>query len=193
MSKLKAVGTPCYHCGHGRGLIIGYNGQEAADVDKQFEQLKAVSDENNLNEQYTNQLAGVVCKAVAQGVYSSDRYPYIIRYEPSEKWPDGFKECYGEDEVHWGSTDEVYKIVREMAQCNGFDIKKPEEWPDEIDGHFLPQLEFQATRLPEDLIDEFVDGEEEMVELIVEEYGLYSLHTFLNSVFDGPLHEELKA
>lgn len=98
--KLYPVGTHVFMShGHGYGRIVGYNGQKRVDIDQQ---LRWLSD--------SNVPAGfpAVCLmgGLAAGMYSGDRYPYVVKWDPSEKWPDGYQDVYGPEGLHFSVTGE---------------------------------------------------------------------------------------
>lgn len=77
---------------HGKGTIIGYNG--VSDSTKALEVI--ASGELDSQPDAVQQL---VVKGAICGAYSGSRCPYVVHFDPSEKYPDGYKDVYEVDSV----------------------------------------------------------------------------------------------
>ncbi len=90
--------------------------------------------------------------------------------------------------------ERLFKIVQELGGCNQFPVKDVEQWPDlSQHGFYLVGLKQEAESLPGSEIHNFCDGEVSEVQKLVNRYGLAHLNDFLNSVFDGDLHDLIAA
>lgn len=74
MTKLLPIGTKINNTlAHGKGIIVGYN------------TAKPISNE------HLKEFAGKIpAELMMTGIYSGDRYPYVIQYE------DGYKDVYSD-------------------------------------------------------------------------------------------------
>lgn len=78
----------------------------------------------------------------------------------------------------------LFEIVKELAACNNVGFLQEKEWPCIQN---LAVLERQASKLPDELVFVFVDGEDNEAKEIAEEYDIYELDNFLNAVFIGDI------
>lgn len=85
----------------------------------------------------------------------------------------------------------LFNIVSEMGACNDFYIKPISEWPDLTPDFDIAELNNQAIMVTENEVLDFVDGEEGVCDEIVKRHGIEKLHTFLNEIFDGDLHDKI--
>lgn len=86
--------------------------------------------------------------------------------------------------------DNLLIMLKELGACNSFGIKPIDEWPKFYEFNIL-ELEELASRIPDTLINTFVDGELLEQEDIINYYKVHKLSVFLNEVFDGNLHNKL--
>ena len=106
LSNLKPINTPCRHWGHGPGKIAAYNTSPGFDLDQKIEQLRAIKDEGaSLSKEEDHLLNAVFVGAALGGIYGGDRYPYVVKFEPTEKYPEGFQEVYSHDEIIFEGDD----------------------------------------------------------------------------------------
>ena len=108
---LYPIGTEVKHCGHGFGKIVGYNDNVAGDPKDVLDKLDDFKQDNELNahqEAFLNQAAQT---KMLNGLYDGDRYPYKIQFEPSEKFPEGYKDVYGLESVFDVLTDDGWMHV----------------------------------------------------------------------------------
>lgn len=93
--KLLPIGTRISHhagnpdWGHGKGTIVDYNGRKASDYLN-----------NNFKEAVELAASVGLLDAVVESFYSSDRCPYVIRFDPSEKYLKGYKDVYEPDSAN---------------------------------------------------------------------------------------------
>jgi len=81
-------------------------------------------------------------------------------------------------------------IIIELCGCNDMLMKPVEEWPVNLDFN-LALLNRQAELLPDDQINQFVDGEDIETAVMAIDLQIELLDMFLNSVFDGYLHDKI--
>lgn len=86
-SNLLPIGTLVYHDGHGNGTIVAHNGAK-----------RNLYVEENLGspEVAAASMAGLM-DAIVSGFYSGCRYPYVVKFEPTERFPDGYQDVYDVD------------------------------------------------------------------------------------------------
>ena len=82
-----AIGTKVYHDGHGAGTIVAYNGRAAVSY--------AAAN-------FGSELVGAAVQAgltaaIVDSMYGCDRYPYVVQFEPTERYPAGYKDVYDVD------------------------------------------------------------------------------------------------
>ena len=87
-------------------------------------------------------------------------------------------------------SKKLLMIIIELCGCNDTLMKPIEEWPVNLDFN-LALLNRQAEILPDNLINQFVDGEYDEINIIAIDLGIELLHMFLDSVFDGYLHDKI--
>lgn len=85
----------------------------------------------------------------------------------------------------------LVRVTSEMGGCNGFAIKPFEQWPDVSPEFDVAQLDQQASKLHDEQLLMFVDGEETEVAKLTQDLEIPELNDFLNEVFDGYLHEKI--
>ena len=79
----------------------------------------------------------------------------------------------------------LFEVTQEMCACNGMGIKSFESWPPLIDwGYDIELLEEQAAKIPDEVVGDFVDGEESEVFALMEKYKVHDLDFFLDDVFN---------
>jgi hypothetical protein len=86
-TKLLHIGTRVVHDGHGPGTIVAHNGVAPASY--------AV--ENLGSPEVAAAVGAGLGQAIITSVYSSDRYPYVVHFDPTERFPDGYKDVYDVD------------------------------------------------------------------------------------------------
>ncbi len=68
---------------HGTGTIVAYNGAKSSSyLETNFEKAVELASEAGL-------LGGLV-----NSFYSGERCPYVVHWDPSEKYPEGYKDVY---------------------------------------------------------------------------------------------------
>jgi len=92
-NELLPIGTRVTHFDggpntHGKGVIVAYNGAQPNSYleEKPAEAIELASK--------AGLLGGLV-----SGFYSSARCPYVVHYDPSEKYPQGYKDVYEPDSI----------------------------------------------------------------------------------------------
>jgi len=90
-SNLLPIGTLVYHDGHGNGEIVAYNGV----------QPNAYVESNLGSPEVAGAVAAGLGEAIVSSFYSGSRYPYVVQFEPSERYkdqyPNGYKDVYDVD------------------------------------------------------------------------------------------------
>lgn len=88
------VGDAVYHNGHGKGVIVELNGTPK----KEFKAEHVL-------------MAGPVIKELGAGIvnsfYDKESFPYVVQFAPTEKYPKGYKDVYGDLSLF--SSEEDYK------------------------------------------------------------------------------------
>ena len=102
MRGIKPIGTPVKHFGHGKGVIIGYNGQPPVDLDQQLEQIQAIKEDNP---DASGILDGVFVGGMMNAVYNGDRFPYVVKFEPRKEYPEGYQDVYCNDDLEFIDND----------------------------------------------------------------------------------------
>lgn len=84
---LLPIGTRVNHSGHGLGTIVAHNGVPRNSYV-----------EANLG---SPEIGAAVQAGLGAGIissfYSGDRYPYIVQFDPTKKYPSGYKDVYDVD------------------------------------------------------------------------------------------------
>lgn len=70
---------------HGKGTIVDYNGKTKLS-DEQAQKMVESGHPLMVN-------------VVASKLYSGDRCPYVVHWDPSPRYPDGYKDVYESDSV----------------------------------------------------------------------------------------------
>lgn len=93
INNLLPIGTRVTHFGggpstHGKGVIIKHNGVKSSTYleEKPEEAIKLASE------------AGLMGGIIAS-FYSGSRCPYVVHWDPSEKYPEGYKDVYEPESV----------------------------------------------------------------------------------------------
>ncbi len=87
MSDLLEIGTRVFHTGHKFGTIVAYNGKK---VNPYITSKRGTKTLRSLLDEAPN----IVIPAMIDSFYSSDRFPYIVKYDPSKIYPDGYQDVY---------------------------------------------------------------------------------------------------
>lgn len=84
-------------------------------------------------------------------------------------------------------NEQLIYLIKELGGCNDMGIRPDEEWPTELEGYDIEELNEQASRIPEELVSIFVDGDVMEAISITDMYDCQELHDFLDDIFDGDL------
>ena len=87
MNTLHPIGTRVKHDGHGLGTIVAYNGTPKDSY---------VATHLGSPEVAAAAKAGLI-DAMVSSMYGSDRFPYVVHFDPSERFPEGYKDVYDVD------------------------------------------------------------------------------------------------
>lgn len=88
------IGTVVYHDGHGRGVVVSYNGRKPLP---EIPQLRPSGEGDAEEVAELNRLA-LAISLTPESIYSGDRYPYRVRFDC------GYEDVYGEESL---STSEA--------------------------------------------------------------------------------------
>lgn len=88
-------------------------------------------------------------------------------------------------------TESLLNIINELAACNELTVKPVKKWPRIYPDFDIKQLNDEASRIPKEMITDFVDGEESVAANISHVCDAHHLHSFLYCIFDGPLHSKI--
>lgn len=80
------VGDKVYHSGHGEGVIIGLNGTPK----KEFKVEHFLMAEPLFQE---------LGNGLVNSFYDKESFPYIVQFMPTEKYPNGYKDVYGDHDL----------------------------------------------------------------------------------------------
>jgi len=92
-----AIGTRVTHYDggpstHGLGRIVAYNGAVTSDYVEN--NLKTASELAEQDE------GGIVAQAIFGSFYSGGRYPYVVKFDPSKDYPDGYQDVYCDGSIN---------------------------------------------------------------------------------------------
>lgn len=107
---------------HGKGTIIGYNGVQSNTYLKE-----------NFKEGVEMAAEAGLLGAVIASMYSSDRCPYVVKFDPREKYPEGYQDVYEASSINELKLSEIEEIRRRVLEKNlGVSITQytPEQWLD---------------------------------------------------------------
>lgn len=86
-TTLLPIGTRVKHDGHGPGTIVAHNGAQ-----------RNVYVETNLGTEHMNAVVTHgLGAAIVASFYSGDRFPYVVKFDPSERYPEGYQDVYDVD------------------------------------------------------------------------------------------------
>jgi hypothetical protein len=86
-SNLFPIGTKVYHDGHGNGRIVAYNGV----------QTNAYVESNLGSPEVAAAVGAGLGEAIVSSFYSGSRFPYVVHFDPSDRFPTGYKDVYDVD------------------------------------------------------------------------------------------------
>jgi hypothetical protein len=86
-SNLLPIGTLVYHDGHGNGTIVAYNSI----------QQNTYVEANLGSPEVAAAVSAGLGEAIVSSFYSGSRYPYVVQFEPSDRFPTGYKDVYDVD------------------------------------------------------------------------------------------------
>lgn len=81
---------------------------------------------------------------------------------------------------------QLFEMVCEMAACNEVTAKPQSQWPD-VKPFDIDALNYQAERIPEELVSTFVDGDYDDNKIIACQHDAMQLHVFLDFVFNDDI------
>lgn len=89
MADLLPISTRVTHfdggpCTHGKGTIIGYNNVAGSNPFKFISEVEHAS----------KKVQDVFVQGSVAGAYDSTRCPYIVKWDASEKFPEGYTDVY---------------------------------------------------------------------------------------------------
>jgi hypothetical protein len=79
---------------HGNGTIVGYKGRRP-DTYAQTSLKEAIE----FAVQTDNSIKPMMLDVIANSFYYGTRCPYILQWDPREKYPNGYKEMYERDSI----------------------------------------------------------------------------------------------
>lgn len=86
-TPLLPIGTRVIHDGHGPGTIVALNSVQPSGYVA-----------SNLGKAPVNEAVALgLGQAVMASMYSNDRFPYVVHFDPSDRFPDGYKDVYDVD------------------------------------------------------------------------------------------------
>lgn len=88
-TTLLPIGTRVNHTGHGNGTIVAYNGT----------QENSYVIENLGSPEVSAAVQAGLGSAIVESFYGATRYPYVIKYDPTEQYPNGYQDVYAHGEV----------------------------------------------------------------------------------------------
>ena len=81
----------------------------------------------------------------------------------------------------------LFEMVCELASLNELKAKPEKEWPN-LSPFDIDRLRREAKRIPDEFIQEFLDGEEPNAINIATKYEAIYLHVFLDMVFTDSIN-----
>lgn len=121
MNELLPIGTLVYHNGHGNGTIVAYNGVQRNEY----------IEKNLGSPEVAAASMARLMDGIVESFFSSDRYPYVVQFEPTEEYSDGYKDVY--------DVDGTVMKVRELSM--------PVFAAGKIDDEFVPTRTYEGIVL----------------------------------------------
>lgn len=87
-TALHPIGTRVVHSGHGPGTIVRYNGTPA----------KSYATEHLGSPEVAAAVQAGLMPAIVDSFYGSDRFPYVVKFDPTTRYPDGYQDVYAPDD-----------------------------------------------------------------------------------------------
>lgn len=103
MSLRFKVGDRVFSYGHGYGVVVEVRMPNPQQDNSAVDYLLSSRGSSALaeSEQLRNVVSQpVVVSGIVNSLYGPDRYPYRIRFEPCERYPEGYCDVYGPGEIY---------------------------------------------------------------------------------------------
>lgn len=88
-TTLLPIGTRVKHSGHGPGTIQAYNNTPPNNY----------AAEHLCSPHVGMAVTAGLGAAIVSSLYDGGRFPYVIQFDPTEQYPDGYKDVYALDDV----------------------------------------------------------------------------------------------
>lgn len=101
--ELLPKGSRVNHTGHGHGTIVDYNGTQKNKYleDKPEEAIALAAKAGMLG-------------AMVSSFYDGERCPYVVHFDPREKYPQGYKDVYEKE-----SIEVLNEPARDLSRYDG--------------------------------------------------------------------------
>lgn len=86
-TNLLPIGTLVHHDGHGNGTIVAHNGRPS----------NTYVEQNLGSPEVTAAVQAGLGAAIVSSFYGASRYPYVIKFESTDRYPEGYEDVYDVD------------------------------------------------------------------------------------------------